>query len=162
MLAAPTNKDGKRTYGGGSGTERLYFVEARYTFDRPLIIAAEFPREFVLDREWRRLPADHESPLIVPVRPNVSPRFGHDLVNYEAALALAYLFLSSLAVGYQSGCVECRIVEVELSYTYETVERGVGEIINRTDGPRPTFTQREAEDIALSARHLPDPPEVKK
>ena len=155
MLKTPTNDKGDRTYGSGSGTQRLYFVEARQTCAPQLVIP---PNDygaggFILDHEWRRVPEEAGSRFIVPVSPLLPPTSHDGLMNEQAALAFAHLFLAILAANFRDLCVECRLVEVKYEWTYTTTETGVGEIINRSDGPNAKYQKRETEDIPLSARH---------
>lgn len=140
----------------GQGTEILYYVEARSTFSEPKIIDPRRPVPFVLDNKWRRIPLSHDpsNPLTVPVRPTFGTPWYSDLMNEEAGLALAYLFLAELASHYDGACVECRLVKVTVKYSYTTEESGVGPIINRSDGPRTKYEPREAVEIPLSAREV--------
>jgi hypothetical protein len=144
------NVEQGRTYGGGSGEARLYAVEARCTYYSPCMVSDNL----VLDRTWRLVPFQYGSPGI-PTRTWIPLRQDHlPLVNYQAAKAYAEVFLAELHANLIAGasCVECRIIEVGVKYSYSTSELGVGEIINRTDGDRPKFSTRETTPIPLSAR----------
>lgn len=161
-----------RTYGGGHGTDVYFTIEARTTVSPAVIGPVDTfgVRDFILTDKWQRVPIER-SACGVPIRswnlPDHAVALSLDLLNYEAAVALAHLFIAQLvAPAFRSvHDVEVRLVKVELKYSFETKELGVGEIINRSDAPWPghAFKPRETEPIPLSARdeakhELPDPP----
>jgi len=150
-----------RVYGGGSGTDEFFTLEARTTVSPALVgpIDAFGASDFILTDKWQRVPIVWES-CGVPVRSWKLPCHAlartHDLLNYEAAIAIAHLFIAQLvAPVYRSvHDVEVRLVKVRLKYSFEIKEVGVGEIINRSDAPWPghSFKERETIPIPLSAR----------
>lgn len=141
----------KRNYGAGSGESTHYVVEVRCTYSEPKIISDDF----VLDKEWRTLPLKHCICGVPTKNWNVVADQQH-LLNYRAASAIAHWFLASLEAQLMgAGCIEARLVQIRLKYSYSTEEEGVGEIINRTDGEGEKFQPREVVgDIPLSARPI--------
>jgi hypothetical protein len=159
MTKEEKNRDLNK-YGGGSGESHLYAVEARSTFGKPKVVS----KDLILDNKWRRVPT-YQATWGVPNNTLVPIDDLHlNLLSHRAALAIAHLFLAQLDADYFSAtCVEVRLVEVKVKYSYSTEEMGVGEIINRSDGERARFSPRETEEIPLSARSsavaLPSPPQ---
>jgi hypothetical protein len=154
--------DGKyRSYGSGHGTDIYFTLEARTTVS-PALIGPVDPlgtRNFILTDKWQRVPisrAECGVPILSYDLPGNAIARTLDLVNYEAAMALAHLFIAQLVAPVFSSIhdVEVRLVKVELRHSFETRELGVGEIINRSDGPSPygTFKERETTAIPLSVR----------
>lgn len=148
-----------KSYGSGSGSEDVYVLEARST-----VGAKALSEQFILTDKWQQVPWVVVNGACgagegdgIPVSRMVGPLArDHHKVNYEAAEAFAYRFLAQLCAsnyGFGHMGVEIRIVKITLRYQYSMVEAGVGEIINRTDGPRPVFRPREeVGDVPLSAR----------
>ena len=134
-------------YGSGTGTHTYYVVEARSTFE---------PQEIngvLLTKDWRRLP--------VTVLPRVSvgvgagaitvPACGYadvdaarmGLLQREAAYALAVRFMVDSGEahhGFGAGrahlCVEARLVEVKLQYSFAVSEVGVCEPFSLSESLR--------------------------
>lgn len=128
----------EKTYGSASGTTQVYVVEARTTSGKITIIAGN-----ALSPEWRRVNFA-QSKIGVPncTYHIISERYAPGLFTYEAALALAHWFLT-IPAGERATilpmhplCVQARIVKVELKYSYETKEVGVGEAISHFDMAR--------------------------
>lgn len=153
--------DGKyRSYGSGHGTDTYFTLEARTTVSPALIgpIDAFGVSDFILTDKWQRVPIVRAT-CGVPIKtwnlPAHAMALTLDLLNYEAAIALAYLFIAQLTAPIFRSVydVEVRLVKVELKCSFETTEIGVGEIINRSDGPSPyrAFKERETVPIPLSA-----------
>ena len=159
-----------RSYGGGHGTDTYFTLEARATVSPALIGTVDVfgVTDFILTDKWQRVPISLAE-CGVPVRswnlPDHAAASTLDLLNYEAAIALAHLFVAQLTAPVFRSVhdVEVRLVKVELKYSFETRELGVGEIINRSDAPHPMheFKPRETQPIPLSARDE-DPPETSK
>lgn len=112
-----------KEHGNGSGTQRVYIVEARSTFTEP-----QPHRGMILDQRWRRVNFDRGAPGVpVNLLNAEAERLG--FLNYAAALALAHWFLAA-----PSGiCIEARLVQVEFIYKYETKECGVGPAMNHVE-----------------------------
>ena len=131
---------GTKCYGSGSGMQRHYIVEVRSTFTQPTVIS----KDFVIDAEWRRLPVFQS---IGGVRTRNWSCIADDLrlMNLSAAQAIAYMFLANLHADMIVGamCIQARIVEIELTYSYSTKESGVGSIINCPIAASGQFTARE-------------------
>jgi len=66
-------------------------------------------------------------------------------MNLSAAQAIAYMFLANLHADMIVGamCIQARIVEIELTYSYSAKETGVGSIINYPIAAAGQFTARE-------------------
>jgi hypothetical protein len=138
----------ERSYGAGSGTSRHYIVEARSTSD-PKVVT----ERFVLDHEWRQIPTCGKPEQGISSLNWNALADQLRLMDHTCALAIAHTFLAQLNATIMGAlCVEVRLVEVQLDYSYSTKEIGVGPIINRTDGEREKFVPREAEPIPLTAR----------
>lgn len=148
-----------RSYGSGQGTDVFFTLEARTTV-APALIGPADPlgiRNFILTDQWQRVPisrADCGVPIKAWNLAGHQIALAHDLVNYEAAIALAHLFVAQLTAPLIQSVIdiEVRLVKVELKYSFETRELGVGEIIHRSDAPWPghAFKPRETEPIPLS------------
>ena len=133
------NADKEQTYGSGGGEHRYYVVEARTTYPEPQVVNG-----VLLTRDWRRLPVTEVARVPVAIGagaitvpasswPSVNPT-GMGLMEREAAYALAVRFMvdgGDQHGGYSAGtaqlCVEARLVEVKLVYSYGVTEVGVCE-----------------------------------
>lgn len=150
----------EKLYARSSATTDCYGVEIRYTGPEK----AKSIGKLILTKEWTRLPM--ETDLALPDPRNVpSGMYGvagcvatdNGFCGYESAHAVARVFLAQLSGEFGLGhlCVEVRIIKARIQYSYSIVESGVGEIINRTDGPREKFVPRnEVGDLPLSAREI--------
>lgn len=126
------------THGSGSGTQRLYKVEVRTTYPSPAKIG-----DFVITGEWRVLPIRHET---IPFAANipsgwterVAAAHGLGLCSFEAAQAHRFAFLATLEAASTMGslCIQTRLVQIELTYTYATKETGVSCHYNATEDMR--------------------------
>lgn len=130
-----------KIYGSGSGTHSAYAIEARTTYSEPVIHRSGM----ILTKEWQRVRikvvqctrsdhGQHGGSMIgdIPVH-NFCPEADRlNLVDFDAAYAFAHLFLSqgSAEQFSTSLCMECRIVEVEVKYSYETRHLKDGEPIS--------------------------------
>ena len=105
--------------GSGSGVDTVYGVEARYAYPEPRIICGQ-----VFDNRWRQV-YFKEAAGGVPINNSQQcPRAALDgLYNYEAAQALRWWFHAQAAADTfgSSICLETRLVEHKIKYTYETV-----------------------------------------
>ena len=112
-----------KEHGSGSGTQRVYIVEARSTSMEPQCHGG-----MILDQRWRRVNFARGAPGVpVNLWNAEAERLG--FLNYEAALALAFWFLA--AAGKSCGwSIDVRLVQIEFSYKYETKECGIGPAMN--------------------------------
>ena len=123
-LAAPPDEF-PRSGGSASGTETAYTVEARHAYYQPEVIAGH-----LLDLRWSRIecaPA-HGG---VPIKEGLFPFHSTlGLLSYQAAQALRWWFIAAAAKDYKHLCIETRLVEHKITYSYsEVAERacaGVG------------------------------------
>jgi hypothetical protein len=135
-----------KTYGSGSGSLRLYAIEARTTYTDPHTVNG-----MVLTKEWRRLHvhridggqlacADPREVASVPLVPSggyhlPGAQLAEGLIEKEQALLLAARFQMG-ANGRVEYCVETRVIEVELNYSFATKEIGVSEPYSLFDASR--------------------------
>lgn len=124
-------------YSSGSGSHRLYVVEARLTGSKP----AELVNGILLTREWQRVHTHRTSDcalveagrISVPATSYPAIAAEHELLEREAAYALAVRFQvesgieNSYCAGHAILCIETRLVEVELAYSFSITEKGVCE-----------------------------------
>ena len=128
--------DKDKSYGSETGSSCFYVVEARLTNQDH----ARMVNGVLLTREWVRLPTTQvPSDAAIEVRrigvPAAQwPRLAseHGLLEREAAYAFAVRFQvdsgideRSYTAGHAVLCVETRLVEVKLSWTYSMTEIGV-------------------------------------
>ena len=136
----PIGKESKQ-YGSGNGTERVYFVEARTSFGRP-----EKHAGMVLTSDWQRIETAEVPPPVAFGVPNdafnpLAATCG--MFGYRSATALAAWFRA--AEGWRgSFCVETRLVAVDLTYSYSTVEVGVSKPVSGSLRPSEEFAERES------------------
>lgn len=129
----------KGRYGSGSGESRYYVVEARTTYGEPQIVNGT-----LLTSEWRCLPVRPVQTVpvgvgagAITVPASAWPKVDAThmgLMEKEAAYALAVRFMvdsgddhHGFMAGHSHICVECRLVEVKLAYSYNVQEVGVCE-----------------------------------
>jgi hypothetical protein len=113
----------------GSGTSRhtMYKIEVRSSYPEPTTIDG-----FIIDFVWRTLPiVEGRSPwgMNIPVSFLDNRGIEHGLVGYTAAQAHRWGFLAALGAKRISGalCIETRLVQVELNYSYTITEKGVSD-----------------------------------
>lgn len=116
--APPDNFPNKGS--NASGTCLAYSVEARVASYEPRVIGGN-----LMDTRWRRVSMDIAK-AGVPVRGltlfPVFPTLG--LLPYQAAQALRWWFLAQAEAEFSCLCVETRLVEHKVEYSYsETSER---------------------------------------
>ena len=134
-----------KQYGSASGTSRYYVVEARMNYPEP----KEY-RGMILDAEWRRVRFER-GPVGVSAGCFDPQARQLGLLSHDAAMALAYWFMSAPLLG--SLCIQTRLVEVEFIYKYEAQERGVGPTLEVYQQMRDTkFTPREGEPAREDGR----------
>jgi len=114
----------KKSHGNGSGSDHVFFVEAKYDFPDPKVING-----MLLDHRWRRV-HPVPSPIGVPVHLFDELAKSQGFLNYEAAMALAMWFL---AAPEWACCIRVRLVKVKFEWSYNAEELGVGESMNSTD-----------------------------
>ena len=127
---------GKGKYGNGRGTERLYAIEARTTYPEPQMVNG-----MILTREWRRVPIRHvdggalieADPRQIAATPHVpagyrfpAAKLAEGLAARDQAVLLAQRFHMQ-PDGRIGLCIQTRLVEVEVTYSYDTKEIGVTE-----------------------------------
>ena len=118
-------------------------VEARTSYSEP-----QKHGGVIVDSQWRRIHFP-KTPIGVPNLTEVlhpdAARNG--LLNYEAAMALAYWWMAlpddDKQIPFPALCIETRIVKVKYSYKWDTEELGVGPTLSVIDGRRATeFKER--------------------
>ncbi len=111
-----------------SGTDTAYTVEARMAYHRPEIVAGHN-----LDLRWSRVSFE-ASRVGVPNRPSMFPLERLGLLSYQAAQALRWWFVAEAAKDHKHLCVETRLVEHEVKYSYsETAERACAQVGGEDD-----------------------------
>lgn len=121
------------SYGAGRGSARGYAVEIRTTYTE----AQLHQSGFLVEREWKRFPVqivrcdrnDHnnfQSGKIgeIPVYNYCHELDNLNLMNFEAAYALAVQLQTG---GLHSICLETRLVEVEVKYSYGATAVAIGQ-----------------------------------
>ncbi len=107
-------EDGK-SIGSGTGGDRAYFVEARFNYHEPCEICGQ-----LMDKEWRRIHFS-KGPIGIPGPqfPNLaSTNLG--LHSYAQAEALRWWFLAAADTNHDTLCLETRLVEVEVNWTFNS------------------------------------------
>lgn len=119
----------KKIYGSGTGAHSAYVLEARTIKGAGI---KPHPCGMLISELWERVPIrvvtcdrpDHSgvgSASIVGDIPiehyNCYMAYKLNMLDFDAAYAFAHVFIKQ--GGFASG-IECRIVEVEISYSYET------------------------------------------
>lgn len=110
----------------GSGTEIVYFVEARTVGGVPIRVGG-----MTLDGQWRRLHPER-SKLGVPSRLLSRQAEAHGYVSHPAAIAIAAWFRAMpedderSPLGFPAFSVETRIVAVQWTWRYTATRVGEG------------------------------------
>lgn len=136
-----------KEHGNGSGSTRVFVVEARSTYSQPQKHCG-----MILDDKWREV---HFPKALIGVQ-NLcmyADAIQHGFMNYEAAMALAHWFLAEptddKTFPFPALCIETRLVEIEYKYEYSTKEIGVGPALNMLETRRATtFQPREPIEVA--------------
>ena len=110
----------------GNGTTHLYRVEARSSTE-PQKVCGQ-----ILTKEWKRVHFARSevgilNETLVPIKDDY-----HNLLNYNAAMALATWFMAmpeekDLPFLLPALCVETRIVKVKLTWSFNCEDEGTGE-----------------------------------
>lgn len=113
--------------GEASGSQRLYYLEGRTMGPKPVEHAS-----MLLDGEWRRIEFDV---VPIPVSRTVNPMAREmGLLNYEAARALAFWWLSLPSRGLRrlmpESSLQVRLVQVTFIYKWEYKANRVGHPID--------------------------------
>jgi hypothetical protein len=120
-----------RSIGAGSGKNRAYFVEVRGVLPQ----AFQHPNGFLVTKDWTRVPIEvkhcdihnknYHSGIVgdIPVR-NLSALSGGvedhlNLLDFDAAYTLACL-VQTQADSWKGRSLICRLVEVEVEYSWST------------------------------------------
>ena len=153
-----------KSHGSGTGEQRYYRVEARATY-----LMNEEPREvngFLVTREWRQLPvAPLPSGVLVAAGTITVPGNRWDakanemgFLPKEAAYALAVRFQVGSDGAWAGACLETRLVEVKLRYSYDTEEIGVTEPFSLFEALRylKTVPREPALEAAGQREHAPE------
>jgi hypothetical protein len=126
----PTEPDNFPKKGtSGSGGLIAYSVEARYAFPSPKVIAG-----MTLDARWQKVQFT-EAAMGVPIGRSYNDPWLRNtgLLGYQAAQALRWWFLAHAEAELSCLCVETRLIEHKIEYSYsETAQKaaahiGVGE-----------------------------------
>lgn len=99
----------------GSGDDILYSVQARLAYHDARLICGH-----LLDLRWKTLYFE-KSPIGVPAaRPFRFGAMATGLLSYQAAQALRWWFLAEAETNFSCLCVETRLVEHRVSYSYSS------------------------------------------
>ena len=103
--------------GSGSGEETAYCVEARFQFPEPQLICGQ-----LFDNRWRRVSFQKDAAGVPSNDSYFAPRVAlTGLYSYQSAQALRWWFHAQAAAeNYSAFCVQSRLVEHKIKYTYET------------------------------------------
>ena len=105
----------------GSGTERLFSVEARYNYHEPKVIAGQ-----MFDNRWKRIPYS-DAPHGIPKPRYISQgRSASNLLTRQEAEAIRWWFICIAEASENVGgslCLETRIVEHEVEYSYSVTPK---------------------------------------
>lgn len=110
----------------GSGTEVAFSVQARLAYIEPRQVAGH-----LLDTRWTTLHFE-KSPIGVPTKPQLSS-VNHGLLSYQAAQALRWWFLAQADVEFSCLCIETRIVEHKITYSFTETAQRAGDLIGGDD-----------------------------
>jgi hypothetical protein len=106
----------------GSGTDTAYSVEARLAFHQPRAVCGH-----LLDLRWTTLQFERGGPVGVPQhRPFDFAKSSSGLLSYQAAQALRWWFLANAEQEFSCLCVETRIVEHKITYSFSTEAVRIG------------------------------------
>lgn len=111
----------------GSGTEIAYSVQARLAYHQPRQVCGH-----LLDLRWTTLYFE-KSPIGVPVRAGSMARGHCGLLSYQAAQALRWWFLAQAELEFSCLCLETRLVEHRVEYSYSATAARAGAIIGGDD-----------------------------
>ena len=103
--------------GSGSGEETAYCVEARFQFPEPQLICGQ-----LFDNRWRRVSFQKDAAGVPSNDSYFAPRAAlAGLYSYQTAQTLRWWFHAQAAVeSFSAFCLESRLVEHKIKYTYET------------------------------------------
>lgn len=121
----------------GSGTDTAYSVQARMAYITPKVVAGQ-----LLDLRWTKI---HFDPARngVPVREGLFPQFRTlGLLSYQAAQAMRWWFIAAAAKDHDHLCLETRLVEHEVKYSYSAVAARACEVIGAGDDRRHMMPER--------------------
>lgn len=110
----------------GSGGIVAYAVEARLAYYTPRQVAG-----MLLDTRWRKVEFAETTPFGVPNGHSYNSPWLRmtGLFEYQAAQALRWWFLAQAEVEFSCGCVETRLIEHEINYSYtSTAKKAVAPI----------------------------------
>ncbi len=113
----------------GSGTTFAYTVEARLMFHTP-----EQFGDIILDKKWRQIHFKEGSTGIPLGNRYELPELLHACAySYETAQALRWGFLAEANARSQTGalCLETRLVQYRIEYSYKAVQERVVEYVER-------------------------------
>ena len=111
-----------------TGTDIGYSVEARLAYPEPRQVCGH-----LLDLRWTTLHFD-KSPIGVPqARPGNFLMLATGLYSYQAAQALRWWFLAQAENEFSCLCIESRIVEHQITYSYYTKAVRAGSIVGGDD-----------------------------
>lgn len=112
----PQPDDFPRKRTSGNGGVIAYSVEARYAYPDAKVFAGN-----LLDARWRTVQFEKAMPPVgVPVgRSYNSPWLQQTgLFEYQAAQALRWWFLAIAEAEFSCGCIETRLIEHKIEYSY--------------------------------------------
>lgn len=132
----------------GNGTDHAYTVEARLAYPEPRSVVGQ-----ILDTRWRQV-AFVESTVGVPARPRYAPwgAFLSDKLSYQAAQALRWWFLANAEQEFSCLCIETRLVEHEIKYSYSSTAIKAGALIGGEDRSNIMFDWGKKEPPPLPAK----------
>jgi hypothetical protein len=126
----PTPPDNfPKSNGSGSGTDVAYSVEARLAYPTPRMVCGH-----LLDARWQRVEFE-KSRTGIPVKDRLFPVHNTlGLFGYQAAQALRWWFLAQADVEFSCLCIETRLIEHKVQYSYSgTAERACAIIAGEKD-----------------------------
>jgi hypothetical protein len=133
-----------RKSGGGNGNYIGFKVEARLEeieglSSDPVLLA---DGKTLLGHEWKEIHFDEgRIPYGVPGRSSIEPNFGHQLLPYKSALALAHTVIAQNS----HKNVECQIIQHRVSYAYSVERKGYVDNLQISD--KACFMPKIVDDV---------------
>lgn len=123
--------DTKKTHGSGSSTTHHWKLEVRTSYPDPTIIGSG-DKAFVIDNNWREwpvYPGTNPYGINIPFRSWDRTAGDHGMFSQTVMEAHRWALLAYLEAGTLcgAGCIETRLVKIELQQSYSTKELGVTE-----------------------------------
>lgn len=110
----------------GNGGMKAYSVEARLAYPTPRQVAG-----MLLDTRWQKVHFHNSTPFGVPIGRSYNDPWlkATGLMGYQAAQSLRWWFLAVAEAELSCGCVETRLIEHKIEYSYsETSLKAVASV----------------------------------